>query len=368
MSDTRHRHIIVIMPTVLLLTLAAACHDLNGAVDCLSDSDCGSMGTCTNGVCEAGDTTQPSDADTDTDTDVDTDTDADIDTINPAKRDSAKDTVTGAPSGPDAGTGGGADTGEVFDNQTCSGASFVCVVTNSDCWSMSGAVLPNFSCAAGICCSIISLTSTDEDGICDGECVAHSECGGPNFPDMAPVWNGTCENGAVCCVGTSEPIDTDTQGCVMMPEPSNDYPDEGCCSDPGVQKECWLHGAQMDGIACDEEHENCLSGSCDYKRGVCECSRQSDCNDAQDRKGYCNVDAGYCGPSFCNGFSFCSCWGGCTEGTIPDLEANEKCCEGRYSIHPDDWEDDWQVTNTPNEVATDTDVDASTGGVDAGKR
>ena len=104
---------------------------------------------------------------------------------------------------------------------------------------------------------------------------------------------------------------------------------EECCSGPGHITECWLADAQDDGVICKEDEE-CPSNRCDTDRGLCICSSDAECND-----GVC-TDDGVCGPSWCNGYRLCSCWGGCEkvggESSYASLcvENGMSCCEGTF--------------------------------------
>ena len=133
--------------------------------------------------------------------------------------------------------------------------------------------------------------------------------------------------------------------------------DEECCSNPGAIAKCWWQDARRDGAACENDSE-CSSGNlCDKTVkigpsgserppngwGLCECDEDKDCGVDENGKptAVCTLD-GRCGPSFCNGFLVCSCWGGCQEantGGYPDHNAMcqatddgypGNCCEGKY--------------------------------------
>ena len=111
---------------------------------------------------------------------------------------------------------------------------------------------------------------------------------------------------------------------------------EECCTQPGAASECWMNDAENDGVLCDT-NQDCDSGSCDLTKGRCTCDGNEECND-----GVC-VD-GICGPSWCNGYLVCSCWGGCEwwttdqSRTLHDVAASQDkyCCEGVYARDPVD--------------------------------
>ncbi len=140
---------------------------------------------------------------------------------------------------------------------------------------------------------------------------------------------------------TAEIVQTPVfDGRVEMPGPSV-YSVEGdaartgdCCSGPGHVMECWLADAEDDGATC-KANEECPSNSCDTDRGLCICESDDDCND-----GIC-TDENLCGPSWCNGYRQCSCWGGCDRVTsersygVICAQNNQTCCEGLYPIEPE---------------------------------
>ncbi|MDJ0762635.1 MAG: LamG domain-containing protein [Myxococcota bacterium] len=113
-----------------------------------------------------------------------------------------------------------------------------------------------------------------------------------------------------------------------------DARDDECCTEPGQLAECWTQDAEMDGVTCTADSD-CASNSCDLTYGLCTCTAATECG-----AGVC-TSLGVCGPSYCNGYKICSCWGGCTD-IIPSntpamlCEAEEMaCCNGKYPIHPD---------------------------------
>ncbi|MBN2801618.1 MAG: fibro-slime domain-containing protein [Deltaproteobacteria bacterium] len=121
-----------------------------------------------------------------------------------------------------------------------------------------------------------------------------------------------------------------------------------CCESPGHIFECWEKDIELDAgrIGCDK-NSDCADGqTCDATldgggfAGRCTCASDQDCRDDDGfGGGICYLKTGVCGPSFCNGYFVCNCWGGCSwwtseqTGMTPKemAEANELyCCEGSY--------------------------------------
>lgn len=108
-----------------------------------------------------------------------------------------------------------------------------------------------------------------------------------------------------------------------------------CCTEPGQADQCWNQDATDDGAACNVNGD-CASGSCDLALKLCNCT-----TDAQCGQGIC-TDAGKCGPSYCNGYKICSCWGGCVwwhanESYTPQAACEASslyCCDGGYPVDP----------------------------------
>lgn len=127
----------------------------------------------------------------------------------------------------------------------------------------------------------------------------------------------------------------------FVPTGAGAAPDEQeCCSDPGVVSSCWWADADHDGVMCYNDDE-CPSGECSDE-GLCTCSDRSDCYDGVTRFGVCTA-AGICGPSYCDGYLVCSCWGGCeSPKDLGDYSTPRQmcgdtragypgfCCEGNY--------------------------------------
>jgi hypothetical protein len=92
-------------------------------------------------------------------------------------------------------------------------------------------------------------------------------------------------------------------------------PLEECCADPADFALCWWQDAARDGVTCGLPGlEPCPRGNACVMRGygpegegLCGCDGGGQCRD-----GYCTY-RGHCGPSYCNGYKQCSCWGGCVE-------------------------------------------------------
>ncbi|MCU0662123.1 MAG: hypothetical protein MUC50_07325 [Myxococcota bacterium] len=124
---------------------------------------------------------------------------------------------------------------------------------------------------------------------------------------------------------------------------------EECCNEAGEIAECWWQDAKVDNVFCTSGAQ-CPSGICDRSfglgRGLCTCpGGQGQCErvGAPVMEGVCaTVDgrASRCGPSYCNGYSVCECYGGCVPiefpggYTSPDAMCGANslnCCEGTYS-------------------------------------
>lgn len=114
--------------------------------------------------------------------------------------------------------------------------------------------------------------------------------------------------------------------------------DDECCDEVGQAHECWYADAQVDGVTCSTTNMSNCAGGMGCQDGLCECDPASEVN--QCNEGVCTA-AGVCGPSWCNGYLVCSCWGGCIEAnegveplaTCAALELG--CCEGTYPAQPE---------------------------------
>ncbi len=148
--------------------------------------------------------------------------------------------------------------------------------------------------------------------------------------------------------------------------------DEECCNTTGHANECWEEDALADDVAGNifcKTDADCGVGTCNtgpdvkaalagYSRiqaagyeGLCQCSGDEDCRDASGDGGMCfffgddgtGTEVSVCGPSMCNGYYVCSCWGGCVwwdgnnaENTPADDAATVglHCCENRAYSDP----------------------------------
>jgi hypothetical protein len=100
-----------------------------------------------------------------------------------------------------------------------------------------------------------------------------------------------------------------------------------CCSDSSDWPAFWWQDAETDGVTCAGDAD-CPSGACDEEAGLCACTGDDDCRD-----GLCTV-TGLCGPSWCNGYCACSCWGGCDDSGLPCGSADWGCDEKLYGACP----------------------------------
>ena len=143
---------------------------------------------------------------------------------------------------------------------------------------------------------------------------------------------------------------------------------EECCTSVGKMDECWWEDAIRDGVTCKTDADCEITpktGACikdpsnPGDLGVCRCNiaTQSHCFEpSEGRYGVCITDPrdpsdpeytgdSRCGPSYCNGWLKCSCFGGCEwwdqtdPDNTPEQVAEEEslanginlvCCEGNY--------------------------------------
>jgi hypothetical protein len=137
--------------------------------------------------------------------------------------------------------------------------------------------------------------------------------------------------------------------------------DEECCTDPGAIAACWWQDAERDGVVCLTNQDCGSTMRCNkdivygpYDStppngwGLCGCDDDSDCQ-AGEKDGVCTEIGGekVCGPSYCNGFMVCACFGGCTEGRSGNYPSPKdmcsdteggfpgECCESDYPSDPD---------------------------------
>ncbi len=103
-----------------------------------------------------------------------------------------------------------------------------------------------------------------------------------------------------------------------------------CCTEPGQAAECWHQDAIHDSVRCSE-NTDCAPGNICNADGLCTCSSEAHCKGTDfggdhpqaSANGICRDD-NVCGPSWCNGYFVCSCWGGCVWWTTapPDDDGN----------------------------------------------
>ncbi len=131
-----------------------------------------------------------------------------------------------------------------------------------------------------------------------------------------------------------------------------------CCICNIAQTRCWWKDADRDGAVCGRPSDlPCPYGnSCDLSvrgpsgQGLCRCDNENNAANVC-RKGVCLESCKRCSPSFCNGYTSCSCWGGCENvfhgrnqsGDIistPEEKCaslGKSCCEGGYPGDPSGW-------------------------------
>ncbi|MCK9521700.1 MAG: hypothetical protein M0R76_01490 [Proteobacteria bacterium] len=160
--------------------------------------------------------------------------------------------------------------------------------------------------------------------------------------------------------------------------------DDECCKKPGQADECWERDAIADGALCTQ-NADCKAGqTCDLSgthtngdtsKGFCTCDTNDDCIDllANPKKdGICATRSNgdrRCGPSWCNGYYICSCWGGCTwwdedPYRTPNDDAAELglvCCDGYYPVGGKTMFFDKDCTPPNPECLVDSDCDDGSG-------
>ena len=182
--------------------------------------------------------------------------------------------------------------------------------------------------------------------------------------------------GSVTDAASSSAADTDTAGIVASHGSTGEAaleefffrPDgtpavEECCTNVGKMDECWWEDAISDGVTCTKDGDCpwAVAGACvkdvtsGSSVGVCKCRPEviTDCYDPDNgREGVCITDpdnpssgVSLCGPSYCNGYLKCSCFGGCewwdqddltnTPDKVAGVESADSpeqvfCCEGNY--------------------------------------
>ena len=137
---------------------------------------------------------------------------------------------------------------------------------------------------------------------------------------------------------TALPLDHFLNAVVSETETLSLRADEECCTDPGAVAGCWWQDAEQDRVVCNDDSDCAGANACNKEItvdgasppnnwGLCECESSDDCG-----LGYC-VN-GLCGPSFCNGFLVCACWGGCTDGDAWGQDTPKDACENTAEGFP----------------------------------
>ncbi|MBN2342139.1 MAG: hypothetical protein JXX29_03420 [Deltaproteobacteria bacterium] len=146
--------------------------------------------------------------------------------------------------------------------------------------------------------------------------------------------------------------------------------DEECCETTGHVNECWEKDAIEDdavgNILCSVNGDCAAGQTCNSNinltaypnitaagfTGLCTCDTHADCRDTSGDGGACfetidpvtSATVNLCGPSMCNGYYVCSCWGGCvwwdgnSTANTPSLDAAALglyCCENEDFANPD---------------------------------
>jgi len=163
--------------------------------------------------------------------------------------------------------------------------------------------------------------------------------------------------------------------------------DGECCTDPGAISECWWQDAVNDGVACANPSDCAAGRLCETDalvygghpspngEGLCECVDDNDCDDGISRHGVCDEARGICGPSYCNGYRACSCFGGCEDVIIEGhatpkdycaTQPNNLCCEHYYPKIPGTEQTGmcWDSTSCEPDTAPSTDTGECTSAAD----
>ncbi|MCK9462065.1 MAG: hypothetical protein M0R80_20760 [Proteobacteria bacterium] len=172
---------------------------------------------------------------------------------------------------------------------------------------------------------------------------ACSEEAGPSGPVSAPDGVTVTNEGTAADQKLSKWLSLHQRDVPLHPEWSNPRTiDDECCENIGEATECWIEDAENDGVTCISD-SGCPSGDCNETAGLCVCD--PDLVTPQCNEGVC-TEAGLCGPSWCNGYLICDCWGGCktaNEGVAPETLCDDLadlgCCEGTYPIQPETEDD-----------------------------
>ena len=107
-----------------------------------------------------------------------------------------------------------------------------------------------------------------------------------------------------------------------------------CCTEAGYADECWWESAEDDGVTCttnsdcDLTCDKTVTDPSNSNVGLCSCASDADCV-----SGVCNVD-NRCGPSWCNGYLICSCFGGCINAELGTYVNPEAMCTDTTSGYP----------------------------------
>ncbi len=107
-----------------------------------------------------------------------------------------------------------------------------------------------------------------------------------------------------------------------------------CCTEAGYADECWWESAEDDGVTCvtnsdcDITCDKTVTDPSNSNVGLCACTSDADCV-----SGVCDVD-NRCGPSWCNGYLICSCFGGCINAELGTYVNPEAMCTDTTSGYP----------------------------------
>ncbi|MBN2529216.1 MAG: hypothetical protein JXR76_22695 [Deltaproteobacteria bacterium] len=172
--------------------------------------------------------------------------------------------------------------------------------------------------------------------------------------------------------GDTETVSLGTSGAMQMIPQFDPLDDQACCENPGHANDCWEEDALDDNeegfIFCNSDSDcggrPCNTAAVDMEKfvrakemykGMCECANHGDCRDSEGKGGSCflasapdaSEELKLCGPSICNGYYVCSCWGGCVwwDGNDPsqtNTPMNDAqtlgmyCCESEHYSNPDE--------------------------------
>ncbi len=108
-----------------------------------------------------------------------------------------------------------------------------------------------------------------------------------------------------------------------------------CCTEAGYADECWWESAEDDGVTCttssgcDLTCDKTVTDPSNSNVGLCACTSDADCV-----SGVCNLTDNRCGPSWCNGYLICSCFGGCINAELGTYASPEAMCSDTTSGYP----------------------------------